>query len=71
MPTSPKLLESLVCPETKTTLIYDRENQELISKAAHIAYPIRSGVPIMRVDEARPLTDEEETRLTRMRHNDA
>lgn len=63
MPTNPKLLEALVCPETKTTLILDRENQELISKAAHLAYPIRSGVPIMRVEEARTLTDEEEARL--------
>lgn len=63
MPTNAKLLESLVCPETKTPLIYDRAGQELISRAAHIAYPIRSGVPIMRVEEARKLTDEEEARL--------
>ncbi len=63
MPTNPKLLEALVCPETKTTLIYDRKAQELISKAAHVAYPIRSGVPIMRIEEARELSEEEEARL--------
>jgi len=51
----PKLLEILVCPLTKGPLSYDRENQELISKQAGLAYPIRDGIPIMLVDEARPL----------------
>ena len=50
-----KLLELLVCPVTKTTLEYDEANQELISRAAKLAYPIRNGIPIMLVDEARPL----------------
>jgi uncharacterized protein YbaR (Trm112 family) len=51
----PKLLELLVCPLTKTTLEYDRERQELISRAAKLAYPIRDGIPILLADEARPL----------------
>jgi len=51
----PKLLEMLVCPVTKTTLEYDAERQELISRAAKLAYPIRDGIPIMLADEARPL----------------
>jgi uncharacterized protein YbaR (Trm112 family) len=51
----PKLLEILVCPLTKTTLEYDPERQELISRAAKLAYPIRDGIPIMLPDEARPL----------------
>ncbi len=51
----PKLLEILVCPLTKTTLEYDAERQELISRAAKLAYPIRDGIPIMLPDEARPL----------------
>ncbi len=53
----PKLLELLVCPLTKETLEYDRENQELISRGARLAYPIRDGIPIMLPDEARPLED--------------
>ena len=53
----PKLLEILVCPLTKETLEYDRENQELISRGAKLAYPIRDGVPIMLPDEARALED--------------
>jgi uncharacterized protein YbaR (Trm112 family) len=57
--TDPKLLEILVCPLTKTTLHYDRDRQELVSKAAGLAYPIRGGVPIMLADEARQLTDDE------------
>jgi uncharacterized protein len=57
MEVDPKLLEILVCPVTKTTLIYDREKQELISKAAGLAYPIRAGVPIMLPGEARELTE--------------
>jgi uncharacterized protein YbaR (Trm112 family) len=51
----PKLLEILVCPLTRTTLRYDRGAQELISDAAGLAYPIRDGIPIMLVDEARRL----------------
>lgn len=54
-----KLLEILVCPLTKTTLSYDRERQELVSKAAGLAYPIRDGIPIMLPEEARELTDDE------------
>jgi uncharacterized protein YbaR (Trm112 family) len=53
----PKLLELLVCPMTKTTLEYDAAAQELISRAAHLAYPIRDGIPIMLPDEARKLPD--------------
>ncbi len=52
-----KLLEMLVCPLTKTSLHYDRKTQELISKAAKRAYPVRNGVPIMLPDEARKLKD--------------
>ncbi|HSZ74555.1 MAG TPA: Trm112 family protein [Rhizomicrobium sp.] len=55
----PKLLEILVCPVTKSTLSYDREKQELISKQAGLAYPIRDGIPIMLRDEARELSDSE------------
>jgi uncharacterized protein YbaR (Trm112 family) len=54
----PKLLEILVCPLTKTSLAYDAERQELISRAAHLAYPIRDGIPIMLPEEARKLDDE-------------
>lgn len=53
----PKLLEILVCPVTKTSLHYDRERQELVSKAARLAFPIRNGVPQMTVDAARDLDD--------------
>lgn len=52
-----KLLELLVCPVTKTTLEYDEEHQELISRAAKLAYPIRNGIPIMLAEEARSLED--------------
>ena len=55
--TDPKLLELLVCPLTKTRLEYDAEAQELISKAAKLAYPIREGIPIMIASEARELED--------------
>ena len=50
-----RMLEALVCPETRARLTYDAERQELVSKAAHLAYPIRDGIPIMLVDEARKL----------------
>jgi len=55
----PKLLEILVCPITKTTLEYDRERQELVSRAAKLAYPIRDGIPIMLPEEARKLDEAE------------
>ena len=51
----PKLLEILVCPVTKSTLEYDAEKQELISRAAKLAYPIRDGIPIMLPEEARKI----------------
>ncbi|HUC64310.1 MAG TPA: Trm112 family protein [Stellaceae bacterium] len=59
----PKLLEILVCPLTKGPLIYDRAAQELVSPQAGLAYSIRDGIPIMLVDEARPLDDAEKARL--------
>jgi uncharacterized protein len=55
----PKLLEILVCPLTKRPLRYDPDRQELISEQAGLAYPIRDGIPIMLVDEARPLEEHE------------
>ncbi len=51
----PKLLEILVCPVTKGPLRYDPEAQELISESAHLAYPIKAGIPVMLPEEARPL----------------
>lgn len=59
MEPDPKLLEILVCPVTKATLSYDRAKQELVSREAGLAYPIRNGIPIMLADEARPLSDAE------------
>jgi uncharacterized protein YbaR (Trm112 family) len=53
----PKLLDLLVCPLTKGTLSLDRERNELISEGAHLAYPIRDGIPIMLVSEARKIED--------------
>jgi uncharacterized protein YbaR (Trm112 family) len=53
----PRLLEILVCPLTKTTLEYDAAKQELISRAARLAYPIRDGIPIMLPEEARKIDD--------------
>ena len=53
----PKLLELLVCPLTKCSLDYDAAAQELISRGAKLAYPIRDGIPIMLPEEARVLTD--------------
>jgi uncharacterized protein len=55
----PRLLELLVCPSTKTTLVYDEAKQELISRAARLAYPIREGVPVMMPEEARAVDDDE------------
>jgi uncharacterized protein YbaR (Trm112 family) len=60
MDIDPKLLEILVCPLTKGQLIYDRERQELISKKAGLAYPIRDGIPVMLADEARTLSESEQ-----------
>jgi uncharacterized protein YbaR (Trm112 family) len=57
--TDPRLLEILVCPLTKTRLEYDRDKQELVSRAARLAYPIRDGIPIMLADEARELGENE------------
>lgn len=54
-----KLLELLVCPVTKGPLSFDREHQELLSRSARLAYPVRQGIPILLENEARPLSDEE------------
>lgn len=51
----PKMLEALVCPLTQGTLRYDADKQELVSEAGKVAFPIRNGIPVMLVDEARPL----------------
>ncbi|MBI1391402.1 MAG: Trm112 family protein [Alphaproteobacteria bacterium] len=59
----PRLLEVLVCPSTKKPLSFDRERMELISVAAGVAFPIRDGVPIMLMDEARPLDEREIARF--------
>lgn len=55
--TDPRLLELLICPVTRTPLTYDREAQELVSKRAGLAYPIRDGLPIMLESEARILDE--------------
>jgi len=55
----PRLLEVLICPMTRSPLTYDRAKGELISKSARLAYPVRDGVPIMLVEEARVLGDDE------------
>ena len=55
----PKLLELLVCPVTKGPLDLDRGRQELVSRSARLAYPIRGGIPVLLEQEARPLSDEE------------
>lgn len=54
-----KLLELLVCPVTKGPLIFDRERQELVSRSARLAYPVRDGIPVLLENEARTLSDEE------------
>lgn len=59
----PRLLEVLVCPLTKGLLVYDGDKQELLSRKAALAYPIRNGVPLMTADAARPLTDDEIAKL--------
>jgi uncharacterized protein YbaR (Trm112 family) len=53
------MLSMLVCPCTRTELIYDAAHEELLSRAARLAFPIRQGVPVMTPDEARPLDDDE------------
>jgi uncharacterized protein len=53
--TDRRMLETLVCPVTNAVLTYDADRQELISKAAHLAFPIRDGIPVMLVSEAREL----------------
>ena len=56
---NPKLLEILVCPVTKGPLTYDREHQELLSRSARLAYPVRDGIPVLLENEARTLSDDE------------
>lgn len=56
---NPNILEVLVCPISKTKLVYDKENQELISTAINLAFPVRDGIPIMLEDEARQISAEE------------
>lgn len=57
-----KLLELLVCPVTKGPLIYNRDTQELLSRSARLAYPVRDGIPILLEHEARALTEDEAAR---------
>lgn len=59
----PNLLDILVCPVTKTPLILDRDNEELLCKASALAYPIRDGIPVLLEQEARQLSDDELRRL--------
>lgn len=59
-----KLLDIMVCPVSKGPLIYDKAKQELISKSARLAYPIRNNIPVMLEEEARVLTDEELEKLS-------
>jgi uncharacterized protein YbaR (Trm112 family) len=61
----PKLLELLVCPVTKGPLDLDRERQELVSRSARLAYPVRDGIPVLLESEARALSNEELERLPR------
>jgi uncharacterized protein YbaR (Trm112 family) len=57
IPFDRRMIEALVCPRTRSVLIYDAEAQELVSKSAGLAYPIRNGIPIMLADEARVIDD--------------
>ncbi len=52
-----RMLEALICPQTQTTLEYDAERQELLSRKAGLAFPIRDGIPVMLIDEARSLDE--------------
>jgi hypothetical protein len=54
-----KMLEALICPQTHSTLKFNKESQELVSSKAGVAYPIRDGIPVMLIDEARQMSDEE------------
>ena len=58
-PFDPRLLDILVCPKTRGPLHYNAQTQELISEQARLAYPIRDGIPIMLIDEARPLDEDQ------------
>lgn len=51
----PKMLEALICPQTQGPLVYNADKQELVSKLAHLAFPISGGIPVMLIDEARAL----------------
>jgi len=62
-----KLLELLVCPVTKGPLDFDRETQELLSRSARLAYPVRTGIPILLENEARTLSDDEIEKLAALR----
>jgi hypothetical protein len=53
------MLEALICPQTHSTLKFNQESQELVSSKAGVAYPIRDGIPVMLIDEARQMSDEE------------
>ncbi len=57
--TDPRMLDMLVCPFTKTTLVYDRARSELVSRAARLAFPIKDGIPMMLEEFARPLGEDE------------
>ncbi|UQB41406.1 Trm112 family protein [Thiomicrospira microaerophila] len=67
MSLNPHLLEILVCPVSKTKLVYDKSKQELISTAANLAYPVREGIPVMLEDEARLITPEEAEHYRKMK----
>ncbi len=58
MTVDPEILKIIVCPLTKSKLYYDEENQELISKEANLAFPVKDGIPILLLDEARKLNFE-------------
>ena len=64
-PMDPKLLELLVCPVTKGPLDFDRTRQELVSRSARLAYPVRDGIPVLIEEQARTLSDEELEQLPR------
>jgi hypothetical protein len=63
MPIDSKLLDILVCPVSKASLVYHRETDELWCRASGLAYPVRDGIPVMLEEEARQLTDEERAAL--------
>lgn len=57
------LLEILVCPQSKAPLVFDEKKQELLCKQSGLAYPVREGIPVLLVEEARPLTEDEQAKL--------